>query len=194
MSLPEVAQAQMLGALLRRFVEAHRPQSLAVLGAAGGNGLELVDPTIVKRIVAVDVNAGYLATCGARFAERFDVFESVTHDLDQDAPNVAAVDAVFAGLILEYVPLDAFCAGLAKLVTRGGTVAIVTQEPSPSLPEVSESPYGSMKTLASAFRCVSPESLTAAMTEAGFAGLHQEQIKLESGKTFTHTIWRTASC
>jgi hypothetical protein len=56
MALPSVAQAQLLGATLHRVVSEFRPRSLAVLGVAGGNGLELIDPEIVGRLVAVDLN------------------------------------------------------------------------------------------------------------------------------------------
>ena len=60
MALPQVAQAQMPAELLRCLVNTHRPESLAVPGVAGGNGLEAVCGTATYRVVAVDVNEEYL--------------------------------------------------------------------------------------------------------------------------------------
>jgi len=53
MSAPVVAQAEMLADVLRELLERYRPRSLAVLGSAGGNGLEYVDPLVTQRVVAV---------------------------------------------------------------------------------------------------------------------------------------------
>lgn len=50
---------QQLGALRELFGRAlayTRPESVAVLGAAGGNGLEQMDPAITRRVCGIDVN------------------------------------------------------------------------------------------------------------------------------------------
>jgi hypothetical protein len=52
------AQVQQLDALSELFAEALercRPASIAVLGIAGGNGLDRVDSGITKRIVGIDI-------------------------------------------------------------------------------------------------------------------------------------------
>jgi len=38
----------------------HAPSSVAMLGCAGGNGLERVDPGVTTRVVAVDIHLSYL--------------------------------------------------------------------------------------------------------------------------------------
>ena len=63
MEAPQVGQAAMLRDILGEFVTRLRPASLALLGAAGGNGLECVEPGVVRRVVAVDINPDYLAAC-----------------------------------------------------------------------------------------------------------------------------------
>jgi hypothetical protein len=67
MALPAVGQAHLLGAALLRTVAQFQPCSLAVLGTAGGNGLEFVEHTSVRRMVALDFNPDYLALCSRRF-------------------------------------------------------------------------------------------------------------------------------
>ena len=54
MALPSVGQAQLLDAALKRTVKEFQPRSLAVLGVAGGNGLESLDRATVRRVVALD--------------------------------------------------------------------------------------------------------------------------------------------
>ena len=57
MALPSIGQGQLLSTTLQQVVSAFRPRSLAVLGAAGGNGLDALDPVVVRRVVAVDFNS-----------------------------------------------------------------------------------------------------------------------------------------
>jgi len=140
MALPSVGQAQLLGAALQRTVKEFQPRSLAVLGVAGGNGLESLDRVIVRRVVALDFNPDYLALCTRRFAASFAQFQPVLHDLSQGAPLITPVECIFAGLVLEYLCVESFCAYLASLLTIGGGFAALLQLPSPTLPEVSPSP------------------------------------------------------
>ena len=42
MALPSVGQAALLGDLFAATVEAHRPESVALIGCAGGNGFERI--------------------------------------------------------------------------------------------------------------------------------------------------------
>src|SRR6185436_6623521 len=81
MALPSVGQAQLLGTALLRTVTQFQPRSLAILGVAGGNGLECVERATVRRVVALDFNPDYLALCTHRHAASFDQFEPVLHHL-----------------------------------------------------------------------------------------------------------------
>src|SRR5687768_11339658 len=119
MSLPTVAQAGLLATLLQRVVREDRPRSLAVLGVAGGNGLEGIDRTILRRVMAVDLNRGYLDVCKERHAASFEEFEVVQHDLAHGAPDGAPVACAFAGLLLEYLPPDAVARFLPPMLCEG---------------------------------------------------------------------------
>src|SRR5262245_40982741 len=108
MALPSIGQAQLLGTALLRTVTQFRPHSLAVLGVAGGNGLECLDRGLVRRVVALDFNPEYLALCSQRYAASFTEFEAVLHDLSQGPPGISPVECVFAGLVLEYLCVESF--------------------------------------------------------------------------------------
>jgi hypothetical protein len=60
-----VPLADLFGEALARL----RPRSVAILGVAGGNGLQHVDGTITARVVGIDVNPDYLAATRERFPD-----------------------------------------------------------------------------------------------------------------------------
>jgi hypothetical protein len=191
MALPSVGQAQLLAATLRQLVSTFRPRTLAVLGAAGGNGLELVDPAIVHRVVALDFNPEFLTVCADRHAASFVQFEPILHDLSLGPPTIRPVECVYAGLVLEYLVPEDFCAYLPSLLTGGGVFAALLQLPSPSLAEVSSSPFRSLEKLQAAFSFVTPERLRDALAGRGFTLIEHDRIDLASGKSFYYAAYRT---
>ena len=67
MGADNVQQLSALSDLFKRALDVCFPDSLAILGIAGGNGLEHANPATIKRIVGFDINAGYLDEVGRRF-------------------------------------------------------------------------------------------------------------------------------
>jgi hypothetical protein len=161
-----------------------------VLGAAGGNGLERVDPAIVHRVVALDFNPEFLAACSDRHAASFCEFEAISHDLSRGAPSMEPVECVYAGLVLEYLVPELFCATLPSLLTDGGIFAALLQRPSLDLAEVSPSPFQSLAKLQSVFSFVSPERMREALVMHGFSLIEDEPIDLASGKSFYYAAYR----
>ena len=190
MALPSVGQAQLLGTALQRTVAQFQPRSLAVLGVAGGNGLELVDSAIVRRVVALDFHPDYLALCTRRHATSFDQFEPVLHDLSQGPPLIAPVECIFAGLVLEYLCIESFCGYLAPLLTTGGSFAVLLQLPSATLPEISASPFSSLSRLEPAFSFVQPTSLDNALSARGLSRTASERYETASGKSFYYASYQ----
>ncbi|HWB05336.1 MAG TPA: class I SAM-dependent methyltransferase [Verrucomicrobiales bacterium] len=190
MALPSVGQAQLLGTALHRTVSQFQPRSLAVLGVAGGNGLEFVERDIVHRVVALDFNPEYLALCSQRYAASFSEFEPVLHDLSQGPPVMAPVECIFAGLVLEYLCVESFCRYLPSLLTPGGHFAVLLQLPSPALPEVSASPFASLTRLETAFSFVDPAVLHDRLSAHGFSRITTGQYDLDSGKSFHYASYQ----
>src|SRR5271169_7263165 len=65
MSSVEVQQLVALSDLFAEAVRCCRPASIAVLGIAGGNGLDHVDSSTTARVVGLDVNPLYLEAAGS---------------------------------------------------------------------------------------------------------------------------------
>ena len=193
MALPSVGQAQLLDTALQRTVKEFKPRSLAVLGVAGGNGLESLDRATVRRVVALDFNPDYLALCTRRYAASFAEFEPVLHDLSQGPPLITPVECIFAGLVLEYLCVESFCAYLASLLTVGGGFAALLQLPSPTLPEVSPSPFASLARLESAFSFVPKASLHDSLSAHGFSRISTDQYDLDSGKSFFYASYQVTN-
>src|SRR5690348_10632310 len=62
-----VGQLSVLAELFQRVLDCYHPASVAVLGVAGGNGLEQIDRITTERIVGVDINQQYLDEVQRRF-------------------------------------------------------------------------------------------------------------------------------
>jgi catechol 2,3-dioxygenase-like lactoylglutathione lyase family enzyme len=191
MALPSVGQAQLLRTTLQRTVVEFQPRSLAVLGVAGGNGLEFVERHLVRRVVALDFNPDYLAVCCQRYASSFTEFEPVLHDLSRGPPVITPVECIFAGLVLEYLPVEMFCDYLATILTPHGRFAALLQLPSPTQPELSPSPFNSLTRLQSAFSFVDPAFLDDQLSAHGFTRVVRDRYDLHSGKSFCFAIYQT---
>src|SRR5579885_3084033 len=90
------AEVRQLGALSELFSEALRrcrPESVAILGIAGGNGLEHVEGSVTRRIVALDVNPAYLDAVRERCSSLRGL-ELHRVDLSQERVEIAPVQLV----------------------------------------------------------------------------------------------------
>lgn len=62
-----VQQLTALAELFKDTLDTYVPESVALLGVAGGNGLEHIDCAVTKRILGVDINHMYLDVVQQRF-------------------------------------------------------------------------------------------------------------------------------
>jgi pimeloyl-ACP methyl ester carboxylesterase len=63
MALPSIGQAEMLAAQFALLIKRLRPASVAIVGCAGGNGLNRIDPGQLERVVAIDINPASTTNC-----------------------------------------------------------------------------------------------------------------------------------
>jgi Methyltransferase domain len=184
MSLPEIGQARMIAAEFERAIMRCSPASLALIGCAGGNGLEKLTTGTIQRVVAVDVNPHYLERTRVRHAHRLPELELVCADIQSPTLKYGPVDMTYAALLFEYVDVMSTMKTLRRNTGPNAVLATVLQLPHSTLSTVSESPYTSLSSLASAITLVSPEALRHAAVEAGFAFDGSSIIELPSGKRF----------
>jgi len=193
MALPSVGQATLLSGELGRLAAKFQPDSIAVLGVAGGNGLERPELKPVKRVVALDINSKYLDVCAGRHAKRFKSFVPVAHDLNCGAPKFKPVDLIFAALILEYVRWPEVIQMLPSLLTAHGILAFVLQLPSRRAPAISPSPYIRLERLRAGFSFVSSHELGARLSQVGFTRREARKVNLISGKSFCVGVYEVRS-
>lgn len=183
MSLPTIAQAEMLASEFSEALSRFSPQSVAVIGCAGGNGFDRI-PASVKRVVGVDINASYIAAASFRYLGRVHGLEFHIADIQAAPLSFAPVDLVFAALVFEYVTLPAALGNLARVCRPGGRLVSVLQLPSAHMHAVSASPYTSIQMLVPLMRLVPPAELTACAVSFGFALESERKVVLTSGKEF----------
>lgn len=189
MSLPAIAQADFVARRFADVLHRFRPESVAVIGCAGGNGFDRIDPAVTKRTVGVDLNPGYIATASARWLGRIPGLEFHVADVESDPLPFAAVDLIHAALLFEYVAMTEALRNLALASRPGGRLVAVLQRPSPTMPEVTPSPYTSLQALAPIMRLVPPDDLAARAAAVGFV-LESSQIEaLPSGKDFVVQVY-----
>lgn len=193
MSLPGIAQAQMLAGILADVVQQFRPPSLAVIGCSGGNGFDRISPAVTKRVVGVDLNPRYVEQARARHEGRFGSLELHVADIREDSLDFPPVDLVFAALVLEYVPVDVFMAGIRPVLGPGGILATVVQLPGASLANVTPSAFASIRSLGSVMRLVPPAEVSRAARLQGCIDAESRVASSAGGKQFQVQLFVAAS-
>jgi hypothetical protein len=191
MSLPTVGQAQMIADQLDRAVARWVPKSVAVIGCAGGNGLERIAAGTVEHVVAVDVNPDYIERTRVRHAQRLRGLELVCADVQSESATYSPVDLTYAALLFEYVDVHSTLKTLKRNSRPNAVLTTVLQLPHSNIHAVSPSPYKSLGRLASAITLVAPETLCHAAVDVGFTTADAMTIELTSGKMFCVQSFRT---
>lgn len=185
MALPCVGQAAMLARELRDAVEQALPRSLALVGCAGGNGLDAIGDFGLERIVCVDVNPHYIEALRSRYANTMANLECHCCELERFR-SAAPVELIFAGLILEYTRLGEALESISRLITPGGHLFALVQMPAPGVSTVTPSPYAqALLSVGEAFNYVAPSILAETASKYALRKREQRVITLESGKSFT---------
>ena len=191
MSLPHVGQAQLLSRLLGEAIESYGPSSIALLGCAGGNGLERIPSTSVERVVGIDINQQYLRRTADRYRDRIPRLELFAGDLGVDRFVFEPVDLAFAGLIFEYVDTTKLLEQALSMLTNEGRLVSVVQLPS-AIDDVTPSPYTTLKCVSSVLNVVSPKKITALARKTGFDIEAERVVAATGGKAFQVGVFRVA--
>jgi len=184
MNSPEVQQLRVLSDLFAEVLAICRPASVAILGVAGGNGLDRIDPWITKRIVGLDVNPIYLDAVRRRYSHLRGL---ELHCIDLAAERFTSgepVQLVHAALVFEHAGTGRCLDNAEFLVSRKGVLSVVIQLPAPTGAAVGVSPFPSMRSLESHFSFVDRDWLGDALAARTFR-LNDERFRaLPAGKAF----------
>lgn len=190
MALSSIAQAQYLSLVIAQAVQTYSTKSVAILGCAGGNGLEVISNSKVERIVCVDINPAYIGAAKERFASKFRQSEFLCADILSSSFSFKPVDLIFSGLIFEYIDYNIALANICKVINPFGNLVVVLQLPSESISEISPSQYTSLNKLSEIFKFVSPNDFQEAAKLHQFEVIESKLTTLESGKSFQEMVFR----
>lgn len=189
MKLSEVYQLQTLASIMREQFSAYPVSSVAVLGVAGGNGLESLEHLPgVRSIFGVDINPGYLETSAARLSALGGRYSTVLADICDPLCSLPEVEMVVANLFIEYVGYEKFSQALLKM--KSSVVSCVIQiDPAESF--VSQSPYAEkLEILDSVHVAVDADMLIRELAGIGYALESRVLTDLPNGKKFCRLDFR----
>ena len=190
MALPEIGQARLLSDIFADALRTHVPESVAVIGCAGGNGFERIAPEITTRVIGVDLNPDYLRQTRQRFDGKFQSLELIQADVEHDAPPVTPVRLVFAALVLEYVNPEKALLRLRAMLAGNGVLVTVLQLPSPHMPAVSPSPFVKMRALDAVLHHIEPARLRDVCARHGLGEFGSSLHTTDNGKQFQQQWFR----
>ena len=190
MALPAVDQAALMADILASICETYRPPSLALLGCAGGLGLDRVNPAIVSRIVAIDINGVYAERARERYARRFHAFSAFVADIERDPLPIVPVQLAIGSLVFEYVDPGVAMRNVKALIERDGMLVTVIQLAAANTSGVTASPCPGIQRLAEVMRLRSVDEMRSAAAANGFteAALHYHESS--AGKRFAVQVFR----
>lgn len=183
MTAAGVEQLAPLVELFRQVLASARPESLAILGIAGGNGLEAIDTQVTKRILGIDINREYLDAVAQRHAS-LPGLELLHHDLAQGPVGQSPVDLVHAALVFEHAGTGQCLDSALALVKPGGRLSVVLQLPSETQAGVAPTGYQSLQALKETFQLIDPAWLTQTLASRGCQLEYETRHPLPSGKAF----------
>lgn len=173
-----VAQAQALNALMKQQLNDNPCKSCAILGIAGGNGLEHAESLPIDTIWGIDINADYLAACRTRFARMGHRLKLEQRDLTHDP--IPRAELILADLLIEYIGIPRFVECIRQAAPR--VVSCVIQYNSCS-DFVSASPHtAAFADVARLHKDISPADLIAGMEKLGYRIAHLSSLPLPGTK------------
>jgi SAM-dependent methyltransferase len=185
MATPEVGQAALLADEFRFAFERFRPQSLALIGCAGGNGLDALIGKDIDSVVCVDINPNYLRTLSSRYEGKIKGLETVCTEVETFSFR-QPLDLIFGGLIFEYTRLEEALSTLSSTLRQGGHLIALIQIKSNGVGTVSSSPYAQALTeVGNAFSYMDPDIMSDAAIKWGMKEMSRKVITLASGKSFS---------
>lgn len=180
MGLASVGQLQAISRMTAGQLARYPVKTVAILGVAGGNGLEHVDPEKFAAVYGIDVNPAYLAECGRRFPRLAHVLRLIEADAGDPGAHLPRAELVIANLFVEYIGCAAFARAAGKMGARYVSCGVQVDAGEGF---VSDSPYAHIFDGLSAIHAsVDEESLCDCLGGAGYDLILREAEPLPNGK------------
>jgi len=183
-------QLEFLSAVFKDVLDEFRPEAVAVLGCATGNGFEHIQNDITKLLVGIDFNPEYVDTARHRFSGLIPELQLFCSDIMSIELEPRSFDLVSSGLFFEHVDPKSVIAKVFRWLKPGGVLTTVLQLPSKTGESVSDTGIESMKVLEPVAKLVAPELLTDLAESAGFHLQNAKTVTLNTGKSFRVLVYR----
>jgi hypothetical protein len=190
MASPEVDQARLLADVFSTVLRRFRPVSAAVIGCAGGNGFDRIDPRTTTRVVGMDINPEYLDATARRHSAKFSQLVLHNADIAGDEVHLEAVDLSYAALVLEYVDLATAVRNLLSICRVAGHMVAVLQLPSSSLAAITPTAVPSIMRLTPFMKLVDPLALEEVAKSIGFELMESTRVTSSMGKQFAIHVYQ----
>ena len=179
MRLESVFQLQAMNAMMRAQFAACAAKTVMILGVAGGNGLEHIDPGAWERVYGVDINRDYLTACKERYPGLGTVLETICADLTAQ-PELPHAELLIANLLVEYIGYEHFRQAVSRVEPHYVSCGIQLNTDASF---VSASPYLHVfDGLEQVHRQMEEAALQDCMTEVGYRMCLREEHPLPNGK------------
>lgn len=133
-----VMQLQTLNKMMKEQLNSYSVKCVMILGVAGGNGLEHIDPEKYSAVYGVDVNPEYLREVGKRYGALSGILKCLCVDLAGEVSGLPAADLIIADLLIEYIGYERFQAVVGQVKPKYVSCGIQINTGSEF---VSDSPY-----------------------------------------------------
>ena len=178
-----VEQLAVLSRLFGEVLHLCKPASVAILGVAGGNGLEHIDSSVTGRIAGVDLNPEYLAIARERFSH-LQGLELHCVDLSISRLRLAPLELVHAALVFEHAGVGLCLENALSLVAPGGVFSVILQLPSEISQGVAANPFASIQLLKPNFALIDVAWFRQTIAARGFVLSQEATHSLAGGKSF----------
>ena len=193
MSLDSVKQLQAMNVIMKNQFDDYPVKTAMVLGVAGGNGLEHVDPKKYSTVYGVDINEEYLKAVSERYSELGDTLQCERIDLIEEAEKLPCAELLIANLLIEYIGYGAFQKAVKKVSPQ--YVSCVIQINTDTKNWVSDSPYlHAFDGLDAVHHQMEETALTEAMGEIGYRTVLKDVKDLPNGKALVRLDFQRKIC
>lgn len=190
MSMPEIGQAQLISNYLEEIINSYLPQTAAIIGCSGGNGLDRLMNCRIEKIICNDINPAFLKTAEERYKNKINGIEFYCADVASENFKISKADLIFGALIFEYVDYNKAINNIVKFLNEKGIFAVLIQLHNSLIPKISPSPYHSLKKLDKHFIYVDIEKFENQCMMQKMRLMNKKEIELISGKKFLKMIFQ----
>jgi SAM-dependent methyltransferase len=183
MSADGVEQLEALAELFAEALAHCLPESVLVIGIAGGNGLDRIDSSVTRRVVGIDINPAYLAAVRERYGHTPGL-ELICADLTEPMVACPPAQLVHAALVFEHAGAGPCLDHALSLVADDSWLSVVLQLPSDTVPGVTKGQFASIETLCAGFIMIDPATLRGMIETRGYRIVRERHRALPAGKAF----------